>query len=101
MEKPNLVGWAAKSRLRRVDLPVPEGPQTTRGCNDERRMGEPRGSVKRNDVDSTHTIHDAFECRNKGSNLNRKRDERIPGQRSILAIASERVERNRVERSYG
>lgn len=31
MENPNLVGWAANSRLRRVDLPVPEGPQTTRG----------------------------------------------------------------------
>lgn len=34
MEKPNVSGWAAKRRLRIVDLPVPEGPEITIGrCN--------------------------------------------------------------------
>lgn len=31
MEKPNVSGWAAKRRLRIVDLPVPEGPEITIG----------------------------------------------------------------------
>lgn len=31
IEKPKVLGWAAKRRLRRVDLPVPEGPERTRG----------------------------------------------------------------------
>lgn len=30
-EKPNISGWAAKRRLRIVDLPVPEGPDITIG----------------------------------------------------------------------
>jgi len=29
--KPNLSGYSEKSLLRRVPLPTPEGPQTTRG----------------------------------------------------------------------
>lgn len=32
-----MLGWAAKSRLRRVDLPVPEGPEITRGRGGEGR----------------------------------------------------------------
>lgn len=30
-EKPNLPGWSANKRLRRVDFPVPLGPETTIG----------------------------------------------------------------------
>ena len=30
-EKPNVLGWAAKSRLRIVDFPEPEGPEMTIG----------------------------------------------------------------------
>lgn len=33
-ENPNLSGYSAKSFLRRVDLPVPEGPETTMGRTD-------------------------------------------------------------------
>lgn len=32
-ENPNLLGYSAKSRLRSVDLPAPEGPDTTTGRN--------------------------------------------------------------------
>lgn len=31
MEKANLSGWSLKSLVRRVDLPVPLGPQMTMG----------------------------------------------------------------------
>jgi hypothetical protein len=31
MENPKVLGCEAKRRVRRVDLPVPEGPQMTRG----------------------------------------------------------------------
>ena len=30
-EKPKVLGWSAKRRLRRVDLPAPEGPEITTG----------------------------------------------------------------------
>lgn len=31
-EKPKVLGWFSKRVLRRVDFPVPEGPQITSGC---------------------------------------------------------------------
>jgi hypothetical protein len=33
MEKPKVSGYSSKSLLRSVDLPVPEGPETTTGRN--------------------------------------------------------------------
>jgi hypothetical protein len=42
MEKPKSFGWALKRRLRRVDLPVPEGPETTMGRGLEGAVGSRR-----------------------------------------------------------
>lgn len=54
-EKPKDSGWAAKSRLRSVDLPTPDGPQRMSGPGIGRKGGEGGGHVTR-----------VIECRCKG-----------------------------------
>ena len=35
---PNLVGWFAKSLVRRVDFPTPDGPDSTKGLRKSEAM---------------------------------------------------------------
>ena len=49
--KPNLSGWSANSFFRSVDFPVPDGPKTTSGLENELRGDIPSNKESLNYLD--------------------------------------------------